>query len=888
MFAASDPGPLRGRLLAVAAALAALALLAAPAIAWLPQAGEARDLFGALLAAQAAIAALTLAVANFVMEGVRSRRGADSRTEREYFRRSRAERTFGGSIAAVGTTGATMFAAEFGAAGMPLLGELPGLPNVLLLAAGAFAANLFLSWLLFRRAIRAAWPEQWQALRREVDERAVRDAVQAWAGRRRRVLAQPGEDLATALAAWRLDPGEGQADMAIRALLGDARRAMDESREDDFARALDSIRHLVEYAMDEVERRAIGWEAPGARPEWPPLRELPHALYPFREAVIRRGGREHAFAFLNLDYGLLANGVRRRCGELFTASLEGYRHNYEIASSGDNDDFRSLFRGREWLNLRHLLYDVAPGECAPYLTHAVRHQERLLSHALHDGNIEDFQHLRTGFTSVLDTIGRRWNADRWPAPETETRRRLLEAIANGRLPAEPGLPAAELHGELEQLHRIALMGLAGRAVRLAAEGRLADPEPYLAAARSECGDPDRLAGDTAHALALDMRDTFSWGRWEWEGAANGTVRPVDPQWYPLAFFSVRLLELAGGPPPELDLRGKAKDVLGWFTENAGSLERHVRAKPGANGASMESRRERAFAALREAVRRDEAARDEEDARRPLSEDRVSEFASGVYASAFTLNTVERLFARAGAARYVSADAAGEPELHGFKRLVPKGPFTDDPAWIPGTPAQTAREYGAALADDALRQLCAALDTAPAIDAPLGGAADLPRAIEAALASLGAPGEAIVVLAGDWADILVDLDADPPDGYEPGWMLGDRGEGEWARYRERPVLRDRGGGGRRLYVVQPGAWGCFVRAPAEDGCDLLAEVEPIPVERAAEIVGGNPELFADERDEAARLRKARARVEIAVAQRVGFRVRDPARARSVGVPPRAAL
>lgn len=96
---------------------------------------------------------------------------------------------------------------------------------------------------------------------------------------------------------------------------------------------------------------------------------------------------------------------------------------------------------------------------------------------------------------------------------------------------------------------------------------------------------------------------------EWEGAANGTVRPVDPQRYPLAFFSVRLLELAGGPLPELDLRGKAEDVLGWFTENAGRLERHVRADPGANGASMESRRERAFAALQEAVHRDEAARE---------------------------------------------------------------------------------------------------------------------------------------------------------------------------------------------------------------------------------------------------------------------------------------
>lgn len=84
----------------------------------------------------------------------------------------------------------------------------------------------------------------------------------------------------------------------------------------------------------------------------------------------------------------------------------------------------------------------------------------------------------------------------------------------------------------------------------------------------------------------------------------------------------------------------------------------------------------------------------------------------------------------------------------------------------------------------------------------------------------------------------------------------------------------------MYVVQPGLWGCFVRAPAGDGCNLLAEVKPISAERAAEIIGGNPKLFAGERDEAARLRKARACVEIAVAQRIGFRVRGSARARRV--------
>ena len=882
MQAVPGRGPLRWRLLAATLCVAVLALFALPPFGWLPPAGEAGNVLGNLLTAQAALVALMLAISLFLLQGVKQ--DAGDRMYREYVRVLHTRPVFRASLAMLALTGAAVVAegAIAGSADAGLFRAVPGLADPVRVAALSFAANIALGLILFEQAHRLADPVWRRGVEREKNERDIRNAVLAFLIRRERVLADPDRDLAAAVAAWSPSPGEGQADDAVRALLGDARRAMDESRRDDFVRALHSIQHLVEYAMAEVERRSIGWEVPGARPEWPPLRELPHALYPFREAVIRRGDREYAFALLRLDYWLLSTGARRRCGGLFTVALEAYRHNYEIAAGSGNDDFRDLFRGREWLNARHLLYDMAPGECAPYLRHAAQHQERLLSRALRDGNPNDFQHLRAGFTGVLDTIGRQWNADRWPAPGTETRRRLIEAIANGRLPDEPGLLAAELHGELEQLHRIALMGLAGRAVRLAAEGRIADPEPYLAAARSEYGGPDRLSADTARALALDMRDTFSWGDWEREGAWNERMmRPVHPQRYPLAFFSVRLLELAGEPPPELDLRGEAQRVLGWFTENAGRLERHVRAEPDANDANMESRRERARDALRAAVRRDEAARDEDDARRPLSAERVSEFASGVYASAFTVNTVERLFARAGAVRYVPAGAAGDPEMRFFKQLEPKGPFTDDPAWLPGTLADTAGRYAADLADDALRRLCAALDGAPAIEAPLDGAADLPRAIDAAIASLGAPGEAIVVLAGDWTDILAHLDADPPDGYEPGWKLGDRGEGEWARYRNRPVLRDRDGeGGRRMYVVQPDLWGCFVRAPAGDGRDLLAEAEPISAERAAEIIGGNPKLFAGERDEAARLRKARACVEIAVAQRIGFRVRGPARARRV--------
>jgi len=452
---------------------------------------------------------------------------------------------------------------------------------------------------------------------------------------------------------------------------------------------------------------------------------------------------------------------------------------------------------------------------------------------------------------------------------------VAEAIGSGRRPADPCLRAAELHWDLEQRHGIALMGLAGRAVRLAGEGKIADPEPYLAAARGEYSDADRLAGDTARALALDVQDAFLWLEWELEGTE------MYPRRYPLSFFSLRLLELAGEPLPELDLHGEAQRALSWFNENAKSLERRVRVGP---EASMESRHERSLDALRAAVRRDEAARDEDDIRRPLSGDAVAAFTADVYAAAYTASTVDRLFARAGAAPYVPAGADGAPgERASFRRLVLKDPFTDYPA-LYGDAAKAALHCGARLAADVLRQLCEALDGAQEIAMPLEGAEDFTPAAGAALASLNAGGEAFLVLAGDWSGILVHLDLYPPDGYETRWKLPDQAKGERARYHGHPVLRGYDGDSdRRLYAVEPDAWGCLVRAPAGDGQELRVRVDPVSEERAEELLGKSPRLLADEPDEATKLRKLQTYAEINVAQRAGFRVRDPSRARCVRAP-----
>ena len=98
--------------------------------------------------------------------------------------------------------------------------------------------------------------------------------------------------------------------------------------------------------------------------------------------------------------------------------------------------------------------------------------------------------------------------------------------------------------------------------------------------------------------------------------------------------------------------------------------------------------------------------------------------------------------------------------------------------------------------------------------------------------------------------------------------------------------DRTDGDRHLYVVELGAWGCFVRVQVEGDTDLLVEVEPIPEERAREMLSENPNHLPDIDDHDVKLRKLQTFVRVRVAARTRFRVTNPERARRV-VPPASA-
>ena len=841
-------------LLGLVAALVYVLLETSP-IKWLPEPDVARSLLGALLAAQAAIAALTLAVTLFVMQGVSARRDIDDRMYQEYVRRSWVKPIFWGSVVAVGVTGLALLAEELGT-GAPLVGSSPGLRNLTLLAALAFLVNLGLPVLLFEQAIRLAQPDRWRLLRRELNERAVRAAVQAFLDRYRRVIRQretEEPDFAD------MFPGseEGPADEAIRALLDDARRSMDERRQADFKTALDSIKGLVTYAMDEIEREGIGWGIPGSQPQWPPLRELGRNLYSFREDVIRRGNRDYASDLLSLDYWLRGRAVDHRCGEFFTVAVGGDRWNCEIAARVGNPELSEMFRDRSWLVADLTLAALSAEEAFPYARHLVSHHEQLLSDAMRADRRADYEELARGFDRFLSMTRLGWKAEAWPPSES-----------------------TKLYEQLEQQYRIALMGLGGRAAILTSSGRIADAVPYLEAARGKYDRPQQLADDLAQALIDEEHRGFSlWSDWEMEGADNFEARTIEPERYPLTCFGILLLDLATSRMPALGLHGSAKRALEWFTANSGDLEAHVRADA---DTSMERRREVAVGALREAVQRDDIAEDDDIIRRKLSAERIAAFTADVYASAFTADVIEPLFARTGAFLYLPADADGAPGPRGARKLIGRGFLAQEREHARiGYASLDGGSWGESLADDLVQRLCEALDEVSPIRVSLDSSQELLRSIDAALERLSPRGEIIVLLAGDWLDVIGEFEDDAPSGYQPWWQLTPAAQrGATGRYLGHPIIRGPHDGDRRLYVVEPGTWGCFVRAQVEGDQDLLVEVDAISLDRARELLSANPNSFSQEPDEESKLRKWQTFVEVGVAARTEFRVVDPSRARRV--------
>ena len=809
---------------------------------------------GALLGAQSAIAALTLAVNLFLMQGVSARRDVDDRVYAEYIRQSWVWPVFCSSIGAVAFTVAVLAVERVVVDAAAAAQGVPGVPNLALLAVLALVVSLAAPVVLFARAIMLAEPEHWQRLRLDVNKREVGEAVSAFLDRlQRATVARVNNEPDFSV----LFPGpmERSADQAVRALLDDARRAMDERRHGELVRSLNSIKTLVSYAMDEIEDAGVEWAMLGTEAQWPPLWELRTALYSYREEVIRAGNRDYLQELLSLDYWFVSTGLRRSCPGLVAFGLSGYRWNYVMSARLGSPDHHEMLRDSFLMHLDGFTFGYEPEALDAFMRGVIRHQGEVLSDALHSGFVEDYLWLHREFGSILSSILERWNRD-----------------------ARPFSTESELSADLRLEYRIAIMGLTGRAAILSGSGDVSDPIPYLDAAREAYGRSTDLAHDVSAAMRIESHVSFSqWWGWDTPYRLSTSSDSLRLDRYPLTCFAVLLMDRVEDSTLSLNLRGNAQRVLGWFVDNAEGLEPFVRDTP---VASAQQRREFAIQVLRAAVRTDEIEEDLKIISRGLSTERVGACRDGVHEGMARAASAQTMFEQAGALIRLPPGVIEVRHL-GIHKLFPKAFFVDPAEGDQmGNSPVNGDLWGRRLAEGEVDLLCGELDHATPMTAPLDTVSALFAAVDAAVDDLAPKGNVGVVVAGDWGGDLVPL-YDEAEGYEPYWALSEPDSSMYlGRYRGHPVLRGPTDGERRVYVVDLGTWGTMVRVPFGEVQDVLFEVEPVSAERARELLDANTNHIPDQPDEESKLRKLQTHVAVRVAVRVGFRNTDPTRARRV--------
>ena len=651
---------------------------------------------------------------------------------------------------------------------------------------------------------------------------------------------------------------EGSANEAILAMLDETRRAVVDHRWEDFRASLQAIEDVVLYAMDLLSKGGLKWRQPGAQPDWPPLLELIHHLQSFRKEVFAQGGQEYIGGLLDFEHWLVTEGIKQRCGELFTAGLAGYREDYQIANENrfEEAECRGMLLGHVGLVTRQLFFAPALEQPFPFIQEIDKHQEDMLFQALQAGRSEEYKQLNRRFKSSLEQGLQHWQSD-------------SANLAPSRL---------QQRRDTEQNYRTALMGLAGLALFMDQEGSIGDVNPYLIEAREEYRNLDQLANDITRVLRSgDHLVSTNWHGWERARSSGGRAQRIAPERYPFAFFSLRLMELSADSMTALNLRGTASRVSEWFERYSSWIGNYVHS---GTIATIEQRRVWANAALHQAVRMDEVEEDNAIIGRNLSADRVSAFKSDVYAAAFGNNPVEQAFQRAGSFLYLSGDDEEAPEESSSSLLVLKAFLAENPeatgiyySSLPGD------EWGRAISREIMELLCEELDKSAKQSALLDTPTSLMQTVDVTATELVPSGHLLIVLAGNWSGIEAALYVEKPPDFVPEWQLPENDHiGAIGHFHGFPILRGPIDGERRLYVVDPTTWGCFTLAQFDNAQDLLIEIEPLSEERAKQLLVDNPDHFPEQTDEESKRRKLRTCVEIKVAGRFGFRVTDPSKAR----------
>ena len=216
----------------------------------------------------------------------------------------------------------------------------------------------------------------------------------------------------------------------------------------------------------------------------------------------------------------------------------------------------------------------------------------------------------------------------------------------------------------------------------------------------------------------------------------------------------------------------------------------------------------------------------------------------VYATVFSANTIERLFASAGAFLYLPEESRVHVADLGSRELLLKGPFTDAPSWAPFAVFPHGRSADSVMA----RRLAELLDEGPSLVAPLDSPEELLSSRRPSARAYRATRQSCSYCSSGLGGISSSRSRCGP---QTDTCAGGRSRkpARWARRHatERTsMIWVLGGNGKMLYVVEPGGWGCVLRAQFDGDRDLrVSGRNELTAAGARELLDANSDYIPQE-------------------------------------------
>ena len=632
-----------------------------------------------------------------------------------------------------------------------------------------------------------------------------------------------------------------------------------------FSGALQRLRLLVLNSADEISESVVGFQPPG-QPQygyWFPLDGLQGRLAELWRSSFARQGSEFTKEMWSFQYWMVMTGVTRQSGELVELGLRSGLMGYQAAqeagiSRGHARHEWMNLRGAAWWRLRPIEHRQSAPATEVFVARLIEYLQEYGDMLLRSDDSVSFRDVMAEFSEAFFDREK----DRWRS----------EFHADGGNEPLSGFEYAVM----------ALLALAGRAMTLKEQGKLAEIDEYLDLIDEMIGQFAPIERFVPAAYEPERPLHQQWGWWEMDGGKGDSSAAIwiAPEQYVMLPLLANLLE-AESTEPLPSLGGYAQQFTDTWTAHQDLLF-------GVAGIAPDDRTDaidRFSARLATARAAEERESEDFHLSAPLDQERVSRFLENLRLWRQNDRVVEMCFEQVGRVRRLDEGEWGDQGRFARAWLLPRPSFVDD-AVLASTYAEW---FDTRLVDGfeiGLVSMMAAeiRGSSEVHDAPSADLSHLMVAVDDALMALG-EGRQVIVFVGKWPNDLHSslrsqmYDRDhgellPVDSqhyqvtgaYKGHWIL-------WIPTAAEPAIA----------VVNIERWGWLVRAPV-NGEDFGVGLDGIDQTEAEDQARNELPDDMDEAARAARVRQLRLLVRAHAEERTRFEVENPDAARLIRVAP----